>query len=778
MHVERVKMNRTLSTIMFVLLLVSTLTFAFNTQNVRASGTIYIMADGSIDPPTAPIQRNGDVYTLTGNITSDANGIVIERDNITLDGAGYTLQGPEGTGYIGMTNGTYIVGRTNVTIRNLQIRNFWAGVSVDASSDCTLLSNEMVNNGNSIRLARSSNNSIIGNRLTASASCAIHIWPSPSYDNCILENNITDARHGIITFCPRNHISNNIIVNCVYGIDLIYSSNSTVSNNTLSSAGLQVHGSYGNVVENNVVNGKPLVYLEDASDQTVEDAGQVILVNCNSIRVENLSLSDTSYPVQMWGTNNSRITNNNITANTWNGIQLYYSSNNTLEGNNIAEKHYHGVHFYSSSYNTLRNNSLSADNYFNFFVDGSNLSHFVHDVDTSNTVNGRPIYYWINKTETSVPLDAGYVALVNCTRMTVQNLTLAKNAQAIVLAFTTNSTVIQNYFTKNEYDIYLCGSQDNNITRNNMTNDWYGVCLRNSLNNTIQENTVMWSNYYGILTFNASHNRIVKNTIAAWYGIWLESSSNNLIFHNNFVGTTTHEFFSRDSVNVWDYGYPSGGNYWSDYVGLDSLKGPYQNETGSDGIGDTPYVIDAHNVDHYPLMNSMPDVAVTSVISGKTDCDPFPTIGRNYTLAIRVTVENQAVYAETVNVTVQILATEIGRSTNVSVAGRSSVTLDFSWDTTSWEYGNYSMRALAEPLLTEYDTSDNSFEDCWILLTIPGDINGDQKVNVLDAIRIANSFNSKPSDANWNPNADINCDNKVNILDCIVLANYFNQSWP
>ncbi|MCJ7423459.1 dockerin type I repeat-containing protein, partial [Candidatus Bathyarchaeota archaeon] len=83
-----------------------------------------------------------------------------------------------------------------------------------------------------------------------------------------------------------------------------------------------------------------------------------------------------------------------------------------------------------------------------------------------------------------------------------------------------------------------------------------------------------------------------------------------------------------------------------------------------------------------------------------------------------------------------------------------------------------------EALLTEYDTSDNSFEDCWILLTIPGDINGDQRVNVLDAILIANSFNSKPGDANWNPNADINGDNKVNILDCIVLSNYFGQSWP
>jgi hypothetical protein len=56
-------------------------------------------------------------------------------------------------------------------------------------------------------------------------------------------------------------------------------------------------------------------------------------------------------------------------------------------------------------------------------------------------------------------------------------------------------------------------------------------------------------------------------------------------------------------VNTWDDGYPSGGNYWSDYAGVDLFSGPYQNQTGSDGIGDTPYFIRANNTDNYPLMN-------------------------------------------------------------------------------------------------------------------------------------------------------------------------------
>jgi hypothetical protein len=61
---------------------------------------------------------------------------------------------------------------------------------------------------------------------------------------------------------------------------------------------------------------------------------------------------------------------------------------------------------------------------------------------------------------------------------------------------------------------------------------------------------------------------------------------------------------------MWDNGYPSGGNYWSDYTGTDLYSGPYQNETGSDGIGDTSYDIDVNNRDNYPLMGMFYDFTV------------------------------------------------------------------------------------------------------------------------------------------------------------------------
>ena len=111
------------TSIVTMIFLASMLTLAFNVQTVMASGTIYIKPDGSVDPPTAPIQRDGNIYTFTDNIFES---IVVERDNIEIDGAGYTLQGlGSGSGIIFKTSiYPYPEGTNNVKIRNIEIKAF------------------------------------------------------------------------------------------------------------------------------------------------------------------------------------------------------------------------------------------------------------------------------------------------------------------------------------------------------------------------------------------------------------------------------------------------------------------------------------------------------------------------------------------------------------------------------------------------------------------------------------------------------------------------------
>jgi parallel beta-helix repeat protein len=125
-----------------------------------------------------------------------------------------------------------------------------------------------------------------------------------------------------------------------------------------------VTSSFGNVVKDNTVNGKPLIYLEDVSGKSVTDAGQVILVNCNEVSVRDLTLSNTVAGLLLQGTNDSIATGNTITDN-WIGIWLGESSNNTVVANNI-ENNRVGVFIYQSSRNSI---------YHNNFVDNSEQVH-------------------------------------------------------------------------------------------------------------------------------------------------------------------------------------------------------------------------------------------------------------------------------------------------------------------------------------------------------------------------------------------------------------------
>jgi parallel beta-helix repeat protein len=486
---ERGLLKRVSSAVMFILLVTSTLTLAFDIQPVKASGTIYIRADGSIDPPTAPISTVDNItYTFTGDIINDS--IVIERDNIVVDGAGYTLQGTNASGPIG----TYVAGRSNVTIKNTNIKNYLDGIYLDSSS----------------------NNSISGN---------------------------------------------------------------------------------------------------------------------------------------------------NITANNFCGILLDYSSGNSMSGNNITNN-WEGIRLYVDSYY----NSISGNNI------------------TGNVVG--------------IGFDEGY----------------------------------DNY---------------NSISGNNITNNVCGISFYKSSYNSISGN-------------NVTNNQ---------YGIEFESSSSNSIFHNNFMNNA-QQVFPSDSVNVWDDGYPSGGNYWSDYAGNDTYSGLSQNETGSDGIGDTPYIIDANNTDHYPLMSpwAPPDIALLDLTASKT------VVGQGFPVQLNVTTENQGSKVECFTMDIY-LNDSLFHSENFTLSTGNSTFMTI-WNTMGYAMGNYSLSVRIAPLEGETDLNDNSLNGSWVFITIPGDLNGDKTVDIYDAIILANAYNSKPGGQYWNPNADINGDNIVDIYDAIIMANHYNQHYP
>jgi parallel beta-helix repeat protein len=313
----------------------------------------------------------------------------------------------------------------------------------------------------------------------------------------------------------------------------------------------------------------------EGNGHTLQGAGSgrgIELLERTNVTVHNATIKAFHDGIVLdYSSSSNVLSGNNITNNSG-GIALACSSNNTVSGNNITTNDV-GIVLTCSSNNTLAGN-IMTNNLQNFAVWGTAFSDFVNYVDTSNMVDGKPVYYWINKCNMTVPSVAGTVVLANCTRITVPNLNLTHNGQGILLAYTTNSTITQNNIANFIlFGIRLDYSSNNTVSGNNITthlNGVYGIFLYSSSNNTV------------------SGNNITTNDV----GIVLDYSSNNVIYHNNFVDN--HEQVSSNtSMNVWDDGYPSGGNYWSDYNGTDA---------NHDGIGDTPYVIDANNTDHYPLM--------------------------------------------------------------------------------------------------------------------------------------------------------------------------------
>jgi len=242
------------------------------------------------------------------------------------------------------------------------------------------------------------------------------------------------------------------------------------------------------------------------------------------------------------------------------------------------------------------------------------------------------------------------IDLTGRSNVTIKNVEIkAFNWESILLYYSSNNNISGNNITNNGYGIKVYYSSNNIITGNNITaNNEHGIGLGFALNNRIYGNNITANNWAGIYFYDSSNNNtiignnvtnnvgdgiymdraaynmVVRNNIEENYkrGICLLSSSSNIIYHNNLINNTS-QVYIENSLNVWDDGYPSGGNYWSDYNGTDFFSGLYQNETGSDGIGDIPYMININNIDRYPLMNPYTVTpSVPSVINATVDVNP------------------------------------------------------------------------------------------------------------------------------------------------------------
>jgi hypothetical protein len=170
------------------------------------------------------------------------------------------------------------------------------------------------------------------------------------------------------------------------------------------------------------------------------------------------------------------------------------------------------------------------------------------------------------------------------------------------------------------------------------------------------------------------------------------------------------------------------------------------------------------------------DVAATNLITPKT------VVGKGYTDNLTATVQNQGDFAETFNVTLFANMTIIATKTVTNLQIGDFSFFEYSWNTSGLDYGNYTLKAVAETVPGETNTANNNFTCIKsVHVGVPGDVSGpiqgvyDKIVNMRDIQYMILLFNAKPGSTNWNPNADVNNDAVVNMRDINIAILNFNK---
>jgi len=339
------------------------------------------------------------------------------------------------------------------------------------------------------------------------------------------------------------------------------------------------------------------------------------------------------------------------------------------------------------------------------------------------------------------------------------------------------NNIFGNSITANDAGIGLqAGSAFSYVSGNNITNNVYGIMCDRAFNNSISGNNIS-NNAVGIITSHSDCNRIYGNNITGNtdVGISLDPfSDRNIIYHNNFIDNMDQVNFPMHvSNNTWDDGYPSGGNYWSDYTGVDLHSGPYQNETGSDGIGDTPYIVNSNNIDHYPLMNPykpLHNIAIIDIASSKT------VVGQGCCTSINITIANQGDIPE-IFLMITYANKIIIQTHIITLTNNTTTTITFAWNTTAFAYGYYTICAYALPILGELNKTDNTLTDGTVLVTVPGDINGNCLCDIQDISILVDKFLTRPPNPLYDPNCDVNDDLIIDMADISIAIDHFLQEF-
>jgi parallel beta-helix repeat protein len=489
------------------------------------------------------IIKSAGIFRLTGNINST---IIIDDNNIILDGNGYSLFGS------GDSFGIWLIDRTNVTIKNFNIQGFDVGIQCDH----LMLS-------------------------------IYPQWDTTRNINITISNcTISDSRVGIDLWdCVESSFLDNKVANCTWGIKFNGINDNNFTNNQITQTQYgfryNAYGANNHIDTSNTLNGNPIYHWTNQTDKVIpENAAMIILENCQNITINNLNLTGNDPAVFVANSNNCTINENTIDQNNL-GIYIVDSTNTTVTFNRLTNNSKRAIEVDYSEQTTIANNLIESNGY---GIDG--------DAFCSNTTISN------NQIKQNGAVAINWQSNVNITG----NFIYANNGSAIQVS-AENIQLTNNNITLNQGNGISFSGNNANISNNYIAKNQLGIFANNAKYNTIafndfKENT-QWAikfdgtpiSFHGAprLELACKDNKILQN---------------NFIQNNNNTGQVTVGGIATDIqpgptiitspglANFWDDG--AKGNYWSDH------------NTSTAATELSPYYINENNQDNHPLNSPLP----------------------------------------------------------------------------------------------------------------------------------------------------------------------------
>jgi parallel beta-helix repeat protein len=588
----------------------------------NAQTTIYLTNNGWSNPNVGSWDPINRVATLDSNSTLNVK-IEIKTHNVTLNGNGSTLTGNLSG------NGLYLYNINNATVKNLTVSSFLHGVFVRYGSrnkfeNCTTMNN----NGNGLYINRCPSFSFIGNKAYGNLKSGFLIQGTPY--GTVTGNESWNNEYGMQIVSGSD--GQVLTANTVYGNKNNFYFNSyhhTIdTSNTVEGKPFRYYRGISDITIDSSVDVGFIAFIScnnvTVKDISLSNNGQgVLFYRTNDSRIENVTVTGGRFGLfimeshrntlinnkitenlqrSIWiakstnneitanqitnGSNgiflgssaqNNQITNNTITNTNGSGVVLDWGvSSNTISNNSISNNSI-GINISRAPNNTFRNN-LMVGNLKNLNVNAYQIPEFDNDIDISNKVNGKPVYYLLDKSDMTIGAseNPGYVALVNCNNITVKDVDLSNNGNGVLVAFSTIINI-------------------ENVTANNCRN---GFFLLNSDTISVTGGNFRFND--NTFRITGSENGIINNNNFespsdgwGWLGRFTIANSKYFqIFNNNFYfsGWSPGNVQNNCQEIAFNLEMPVGGNFWSMYTEPDAE---------GDGIVDIPY-IKGRLVDNFP----------------------------------------------------------------------------------------------------------------------------------------------------------------------------------